>query len=71
MLKALCQKFQGRSSLKSMVIRSSASLSSCNMAESPQVSTKKSEKLVDHLHEKQHISYQQFDDSKKPVQQVS
>ena len=64
MLKGLCQKFQERSPLKSIVSRSAASLSPCNMAKSPEVSTKKFEKLVDHLHEKQHISSQQRDDSK-------
>ena len=62
MLKALCQKFQERSPLKSIVIRSVAFLSPCNMAKSSEVSTKKFEKLVDH--EKQHISSQQCDDSK-------
>ena len=62
MLKAFCQKFQERSPLKSIVIRSVASLSPCNMAKSSEVSIKKFEKLVDH--EKQHISSQQCDDSK-------
>ena len=64
MLKALCQKFQERSPLKFIVIRSASSLFLCNMAKSPEVSTKKFEKLVDHLHKKQHISSQQCYDSK-------
>ena len=64
MLKALCQKFQERTPLKSIVIRSAVSLSPCNMAKSLKVSPKKFEKLVDHLHEKQHISSQQCSDSK-------
>ena len=50
MLKALCQKFQERRPLKSIVTRSAASLSLCSKAKSPEVSTKKFEKLVDHLH---------------------
>ena len=64
MLKALCQKFQERRPLKSVVIRSAVSLSLCNMAKSLKVSPKKFEKLVDHLHEKRHISSQQCSDSK-------
>ena len=64
MLKALCQKFQERSPLKSTVIRSAASLFPCNIAKSTEVSTKKLGKLVDHLHEKQNISWRQCDDSK-------
>ena len=61
MLKTLCEKFQERCDLKSIVIRSAASLSSCNMVKSPEISNKE---LVDYWHEKQHIFSQQCDNSK-------
>ena len=45
MLKALCQMFQEKSPLKSIVIICTIGLSPCSKAKSPEVSTKKFEKL--------------------------
>ena len=64
MLKTLCQKFQERSTLKSIVIRSAASLFFHVTWLKGQKSLLKSLKNGRSLHEKQHISSQQCDDSK-------
>ena len=69
LLQSLCKKLQEKSPLKSLVVRSAASLSPQNMREVPEYSKEMFEKLADTLFEKKWITEAQCDSAKAQYEQ--